>query len=754
MTTGSRIIDFRRATGEEPAAEPMLHAVESEEWSEAEPEPTPPGRDRAIAIIFALLALGWLAVVGWIGWTQFRSAPPTPADAASFVAMASAPLALIGVGYLLAMRNSRREAGRFARSSAALRADAHALESALASAADRLEENRVLLAEQTASFMGIGEDAAARLKIVSDAMQGEVDTLGRQSHALKAAATAARADMSVLLADLPKAQVQTRKMTEDLREAGLNAHENAAELGIQLTTLSERGREADEIAGGAARRLAAHLARMESTSETAGARLESAAGQMTEAVDAALARAAEALEEARRGMEAQGAAMLAMVGQTQAALGETGDSASRAIAERVEDVNARIGVLGETLAGHAETSRALSGELAEALTAIDGQLAALGEDGTARTAALSDAVHSLAVHADGLNNALATGGGMADTLIARSEALFTGLDANARELDENLPAAFDRLDSRIGQSQALLAQLTPEAEKLEMTAVSAANRLAEIDQAMAVQRASIDDVIAEMDARIAANRDAVSELQAAIGGAGDQAQRFAEGVAPQLVEALVRVRETAVQASERAKESLASIVPESAAALAQASDRAMAEVIRDRVAAQMAEMTAAAERAVASAQGASERLMRQMLTIADTSAQVEQRIGEHNEEGFSRRVSLLIESLNSTSIDVTKVFSNDVTDSAWAAYLKGDRGVFTRRAVRLLDNGEVREIARHYDNEPEFRDHVNRYIHDFEAILRNVLATRDGSPLGVTLLSSDMGKLYVALAQAIDRLRA
>ena len=37
--------------------------------------------------------------------------------------------------------------------------------------------------------------------------------------------------------------------------------------------------------------------------------------------------------------------------------------------------------------------------------------------------------------------------------------------------------------------------------------------------------------------------------------------------------------------------------------------------------------------------------------------------------------------------------------------------------------------------------------------LRGILAERDGSPLGVTLLSSDMGKLYVALAQAIERLR-
>jgi hypothetical protein len=167
-----------------------------------------------------------------------------------------------------------------------------------------------------------------------------------------------------------------------------------------------------------------------------------------------------------------------------------------------------------------------------------------------------------------------------------------------------------------------------------------------------------------------------------------------------------------------------------------------------------------AERAVQAVQAASTRLSQQMQTINETSRAIEERVEEAKTEAerstqdtLSRRVSLLIESLNSTAIDVTKILSNEVTDSAWAAYLRGDRGVFTRRAVRLLDNGEARDIARHYEEEPEFREQVNRSIHDFEAMLRRVLSTRDGTPLGVTLLSSDMGKLYVALAQAIERLR-
>ena len=66
---------------------------------------------------------------------------------------------------------------------------------------------------------------------------------------------------------------------------------------------------------------------------------------------------------------------------------------------------------------------------------------------------------------------------------------------------------------------------------------------------------------------------------------------------------------------------------------------------------------------------------------------------------------------------------------------------------------EAREIAELYDADHDFRDHVSRYIHDFEAMLRTLLSTRDGNAISVTLLSSDMGKLYVVLAQALERLR-
>src|SRR5204863_255915 len=117
--------------------------------------------------------------------------------------------------------------------------------------------------------------------------------------------------------------------------AGLLAGERAAALDTQLSALAERGREADQIAGGAADRLAAHIARMEATSQTASARLERVTGEMSTQVDAVLDRAANAVDEARKGIATQGEAILAMLSANQAALDRAGRDSAEAMGARM-----------------------------------------------------------------------------------------------------------------------------------------------------------------------------------------------------------------------------------------------------------------------------------------------------------------------------------------------------------------------------------------------------------------------------------
>ena len=154
------------------------------------------------------------------------------------------------------------------------------------------------------------------------------------------------------------------------------------------------------------------------------------------------------------------------------------------------------------------------------------------------------------------------------------------------------------------------------------------------------------------------------------------------------------------------------------------------------------------------------QLRDQLTRIDELAGNLERRVARAREQAeekvendFVRRVALITESLNSNAIDISRALDSDVSDTAWSSYLKGDRGIFTRRAVKLLESGEAKAILQLYEHDRGFRDHVSHYIHDFEAMLRQILSTRDGNAMGVTLLSSDMGKLYVAMAQAIERLR-
>jgi hypothetical protein len=147
-----------------------------------------------------------------------------------------------------------------------------------------------------------------------------------------------------------------------------------------------------------------------------------------------------------------------------------------------------------------------------------------------------------------------------------------------------------------------------------------------------------------------------------------------------------------------------------------------------------------------------------MINIGQSAAALDAHLQEsaevqrqHDSDHFAKRVSLLIDSMHSASIDVGKILSDEVDDRAWGAYLKGDRSIFTRRASRLIGGTESKAIAAHYDTDREFHDSVNRYVLDFEAMLRRVHAERDGGLMAVTLMSSDMGKLYAALMQVVAR---
>jgi len=741
------------ATALEPA-EPEGHA------DELEPEPAPTRRFGWVLPLLAMaLALGADAALIALSWPKLAGVEPF--ELAQFIALLCLPPALVGVIYLLALRTSSAEARRWGTTARAMRAEAAALEHTVAGLARRIQENRAALGEQAAMLAAMTETAANRLGVAAETMRERADTVTSSARILGDAAAGAERSVEFVLASLPKAQDEIRDLAARIETIGQDAGARATALDTQLSALAERGREAGSVAGGAAERLAANLARMESTSETASARLERVAAEMSSTVDNVLDRAARAVDEARKGITAQGEAMLAMLNTSQATLDRAGHEGADALGERIGNIETAIGRISLRLAEEQVRSDLLVSGLTAGIDRVETDFAGLHERGTQRSQTLAASVSALSESFAAMRDSLADGDAHAKAVIGTAEALLVALDASTREIDETMPGALARLDKRIGESRRVVAAAKPELLALVTAAESTHDAIEAIADVVTQQR---DTLARTSDALIATLKTGKAEagtLEVIVESTVAAARRFAEQGAPQLVDALVRVRETAVASADEARAALEDVVPDAARALEHASIAALRHAVDASVRSQLGELAETTEAAMTAAARASERLTQQMLALTEATAQVEDRIDSararheaNDADSFARRVSLLIEALNSVSIDITKAFSQEVSDSAWSAYLKGDRGVFTRRAVKLLEHGESREIARLYDSDESFREQVNRYVHDFEAMLRQILALRDGAPMSVTLISSDMGKLYVVLAQSIERLRS
>jgi seryl-tRNA synthetase len=723
MDGGNKVIGLWRGRDSAHAGAPAPHLDAPSFTSEELEEAALSGRWRKpVALgVCTIAAIAWLSVVGYARFLAWSSLSPSIDDVVTFVATASAPLALIAMIWMLAMRSSRAESSRFAQTAFALRSESERMDSVLAFVSARIDASRRDLSEQGDSLTNLGNDTAKRLSSVSESLRKEIEAISGQTQALKGTAAAARGDLAVLLSNLPKAQVQMRQIATSLVEAGTTAQDKAVALAEQVAALGSHSLDAQGVAETVARDLAKQLEEMLSTSN----------------------------------------ALAGMIDEGQSRLLAAGGDSTNQLAQRIKDIGVDVDRISSTFTTQDEASRSLVTRISSDLGDLETRFAAFDAHGKERTAQLGSSLTELQSHAEALRASLVAGDENVIGLTSKTDALLAALDSAAREIDETMPAAYVRLEASAEKAMSVVGKAGPALSDIAAASESTLTHLTSAEAIVSRQQASLVAMNGEASATLAACKEQADALASSIATATAELKAITAGASADLLESLIRARDTARQAADNARETFSEVIPVAAASFGEHSKQALGDALTAQVEAQMSEIAATTEKAVAAAQKATDRLMRQMLTISETSAALEARISEAKDEAergdqsnFARRVALLIESLNSSAIDVTKILSNDVTDTAWASYLRGDRGVFARRAVKLLDASEAKEVAKHYSEDSDFREQVNRYIHDYESMLRNVMATRDGNPLSVALLSADTGKLYVALAQAIERLRS
>jgi hypothetical protein len=703
-------------------------------------------------IVPTLLVASALAWTGFFGWTYLAEAQAglSAERTIALISSWSVPVLLLAMIWLLALRHSRAEASRFSDVAQSLRTESEALEARMRTINEEISLAREFLAQNARELETVGKRSSKNMVEAAELLASALADSDAKAKTLEVVSNAATSNLEQLRKHLPVVTSAAKDVTNQIGSAGNNAQLQIKTLIAALERVGEAGRSTRE-----------YIDAVETRAAAVSNQLDHIARESSDSLNEASLAAEQRVSEAAKLLEAAAASMTANVG---VASGEV----DRLVADSGTQIDRNVGLLRAALAALADQSASEQDRIAAIIAEIEShiessaaRIADVDRLATDQTAKLAFAVSALGESTRDVGSALGSNHEITERLIERSEKLLAALAEVNSEVATAIPGSMDRVNERFATALDQLNSASANAAALNELSDDMLAKTTSLEHLIDVQRSSVEKLMGESSTHFAARHEQADALSAALAHTRTLIEEMTEDANTKLVSSLLRVRETTKQAAESSRKILDEELAGVAEQLTEQHKATLAAAVDGQMQAMNELIQGSIERNLALSEGTTEKLAAQLSQLDELATNLEKRIADNREtfdgiddDSFARRMVLLTESLNSTAIDVAKILSNDVTDTAWAAYLKGDRGVFTRRAVRLLDAGEARAIAAHYGDDAEFREHVNRYIHDFEAMMRVLLSTRDGNAIGVTLLSSDVGKLYVALAQAIERLRS
>lgn len=663
--------------------------------------------------------------------------------------MWATPMLLLAVGWLLTMRHSSAESVRFGNVALSLRRESMALERRMRTVNEEISMARQFLAQNALELESVGKRSSQHMIEAAGILAEALADSDEKAKTLETVSNAATTNLEQLRKHLPVVTSAAKDVTNQIGSAGSNAQLQIKLLISGLERISEAGISTREYIDQVGSRADVVFEKLDKISRQSAATLDLAS---TESEKRAVV-SAEILSNAAENMVQK--------------VGSTLNNLDHFVEESAEKIGKNITEVEKSLSGLSQQSEeergrifAIIGEVEKHIGLSSARITEIDQAATDQTAKLAFAVSALsessrAVAADLNNNQHIT-----QSLMELSGRLLTALNAVNEEISSKIPASIAIMDTNFSAAAQQLSVASNSAGELNSLSEALIDKTNVLGSLITDQRENVEKIMAESDAHFVARHEQAETLTAALAETRATLDAVTEEAQSKLNASLNGLLETTKKAANDSREIIDAELVHVADRLIEQNQMSLAKAIDGQIKSMNDLIQTAVERNLSLSESSTIALTSQIKELDELADNLEKRVAESrnsfegiDDDSFSRRMVLLTESLNSTSIDVAKILSNEVTDTAWAAYLKGDRGVFTRRAVRLLDAGETRTIATHYGQDAEFREHVNRYIHDFEAMMRVLLSTRDGNAICVTLLSSDVGKLYVALAQAIERLR-
>ena len=702
-----------------------------------------------MAIVASLI---WAAGIG-AGWAVFTGQIVLMDGAQPLIITGLALLAPLAVVWLAALH--LRDAGAIA----ALRAETAETRAKLA--AIEVERSTAALAalqEQIDTsanrIAALARPIAAHGTAIGEAARG-LDASNQTLASTVARAVAASGDVA---GAVPAAIAQAGGLIDLLARTDNQLRSQLAETETLLAALYTRASEAEAQARNAAaastaeiRALgdtgAASLAQLTAAADAARTAVETPLASLSAALDAANSRTLAVVDGTREAVHTQTSAMLAGLDQARTTLAHIGGDAARVLDERLAALQALAGRVAAEIAGAGANAGSLVNTLAAQVEAMETRLAA----------AMQASTQALA----GLEAGLATASSGADALgqpINAATATLAQVQGQLATISADASAALALIDTRLPASEPLLAALSArlaalkqEAEALAEPIITSSNHVGSASDRLGLAREALGASSAELADAIARAQDQLRELEAGT-------SRLALTTSTDLIDSFGRVRDVAQAAAGAMRTALDGVVAEAEAALGEAAsaraETAFAAPIREKI----EELVGLQGQSGDAAQVAAERVTQRVLALTRTLAEVEAHVAEvetradvRARNALGRRANGLIDSLQGSAVDMARLLDFDLDDKAWAEYAAGDRGAISRRLEQGLDHGTGRQFVRHFTHDTEFRAEAGRFMTEFEALVGDIVPDRGGEALGAVLLSSTLGKLYLALSQAAGR---
>ncbi|WP_414009670.1 hypothetical protein [Sphingorhabdus sp.] len=701
-----------------------------------------------VPTMLLLAFAGWTAFFALTYWPEAQSGLNNNRIVELIVRWA-VPALLIAVSWLLVMRNSSREATRFGNVAASLRNESVLLSQRMRTVNEEISLAREFLSQNARDLESLGRQSSQKLLESAQVLTAALADSDQKAKTLETVSQSANTNLEQLRKHLPVVTSAAKDVTNQIGSAGNNAQMQIKSLIATLGRVRDAGKSVRDYVDG-----------VEVRADDMAVKLEQSLSSSAKLLDMRSAEALDRSAEMATLMDSATQAMSSGIAQASGDIGAILSVSQEQIQSSLTELRKALGDVGSQTDQEEARIRAMIATISAHIHSSAQQISEVDRVATDQTSKLAFAVSALGDSTRTVGSALTDNQLVTQQLIDQSHKLLESLGTANHEISETIPASMDVLSLQLSDGVAQIKSALTNAESLEQLSGSMLEKLNGLEQIIATQRDSVDALMTQSDAHFAARHDQVDALGSSLRQTQSLLQEMSDEANGQLVTALLRVRESTRAAAESSRKILDDELAHISEQLTEQNRTALANALDAQVASMNAAVQEAIERNVELSEAATGLVVKQLAELGEMTTTLEGRIADSKnsfesvqDDSFARRMVLLTESLNSTAIDVTKILSNDITDTAWASYLKGDRGVFTRRAVRLIDSKEAKIIANHYGNNSEFREHVNRYVHDFEGIMRLLLSTRDGNAIGVTLLSSDIGKLYVALAQAIERLR-